>query len=369
MNNFDFWEEYLEKIKKEIIELCNKKEKIQVDLHIHSTYSADGKQTVKEILETTKNKGFDIIAITDHDTLNAYDEIYDYVKDNLTSPIIIPGIEFTIDNREYGNQCHLLQLFVNPKDNIILKDVNTNYQAMFNRSKIQFKRINENMALNEIILRENIIISYEEYKKYLIDNKLVPEYDTLCSYLIKKFKDKKVNCFEVLTLLEKYNQLDPYLDRKQLKEKQYLRLRGKYPEEESNYYNTRFLLSMLAPKKVDDDWWDKPSSGSLSVNSFGQLHIGELNEKYHIYFAHPEEKSLKVVEDIIKSKSNIVGMELNIRSEYENIDNFYQVLNKYNMIKTIGSDSHDASLKFYDNLDFYKIESNEIKKMIDKTYE
>ena len=99
-NNYLFWESYLEKIKDKILELCLSKKELQIDFHIHSNHSADGKQTVKEIIETTKNKGFDIISITDHDSVSVYDEIYNLVKEEITSPIIIPGIEFTIDIRK-----------------------------------------------------------------------------------------------------------------------------------------------------------------------------------------------------------------------------------------------------------------------------
>ena len=126
MNNYEFWEKYNKFIKGEIGRLCRTKKELYIDLHIHSNYSADGKQNLKQILETTKEKGFDIIAITDHDSLNVYDELYDIVSKGVTSPIIIPGIEFTTDKREYGNQCHMLQLFVNPKDLVILKDVSKN---------------------------------------------------------------------------------------------------------------------------------------------------------------------------------------------------------------------------------------------------
>lgn len=128
-----------------------KKDKLFIDLHIHSNYSADGKQNLNQILQTTKEKGFDVIAITDHDSIDAYDELYNIVSKKLTYPLVIPGIEFTIDNKEYGNQCHLLQLFINPKDLIIQKDVLKNYEAMFNRSKKQFERLKQNLAIQELI--------------------------------------------------------------------------------------------------------------------------------------------------------------------------------------------------------------------------
>ena len=368
-NNYDFWEEYLKKVKKEILKMCKEKEKIYIDLHIHSNYSSDGKQTIKQILESTKAKGFDIIAITDHDNLNVYDELYNYVKNELTDPIIIPGIEFTVDNKEYGNQCHMLQLFINPKDKTIQKNVLTNYEASFNRSKIQFRRLKENLTIKHIVKEKNINISYEKYKQFLLDNNLFPEYDTLCLYLIENFKKKNVTTFDILKLSEKYNELDCYEDRKLYKTKQYKRLREKYEENDLNKFNSRFLLSILAVREVDDDWWDKPSSGSLSVNSYGQLKIEEIDNKYNIFFAHPTEKSLGVVEELIKNNKKIIGLELNIRNKYLEINKFNKILDKYNLLKIIGSDSHDNSLQFYEDMSFYEISPKKLEKIIKEEYE
>ena len=348
MNNYEFWENYLKELKNEMKKLCKEKEKLHIDLHIHSNYSADGKQSIKQILQSTKNLGFDIIAITDHDTLEAYNEIYEYVKSGFTKPLIVPGIEFTTDNRNYGNQCHILQLFVNPKDEEIQKNVDINYKAMFNRSKIQFKKIK---------------YSYDEYLKYLTDNQLVPEYDTLCFYLIDKFEEKNITTFDILDLLEKYNEKDCYEDRKIYKKNRYKKLREKYTKGNSDY-SSRFLLSMLAVREVDDDWWDKPSSGSLSVNSYGQLKIDEINKKFCTIWAHPTESKLELVNDTIRKEKNIIGLEKNIRNEYKDINNFDKVLKNNNLLMIIGSDSHDNTLQFYEDMQFYSIDSNEILKLI-----
>lgn len=293
-----------------------------------------------------------------------YNEIYNYVKNGLTNPIIIPGIEFTMDNKEYGNQCHLLQLFINPKDNILLSDVIKNKKSMYKRSKIQFKRIEENKALQIIFKKYHIKVSYLEYKKYLYDNNLIPEYDTLCSYLIKKLKECNVTTFNVLNLLEIINEDDIYDDRKKYKKKRYEQLRNKYEYCDNNLYNSRFLLSMLAVKEVDDDWWNEPSSGSLSVNSYGQLKIEELNDKYSIYFAHPTEKKLNIVNKIIRKYIKICGIELNIRNQYEDIKRFYDILESNNLEKIIGSDSHDNKCEFYKDMSFYEISTDEIIKII-----
>ena len=68
-------------------------------------------------------------------------------------------------------------------------------------------------------------------------------------------------------LLEKNNKLDPYEDRKEFKSKRYRKLREKYEVNETNKYNARFLLSMLAVREVDDDWWPAPACGSCGQTS------------------------------------------------------------------------------------------------------
>lgn len=363
-NNFKFWDTYLREIKKEITKLCKEKKELFIDLHIHSNYSADGVQSVAEIINSTNNKGFDIIAITDHDSVDVFNDLYNIVKNGLTKPIIIPGIEFTMDNKDYGNQCHILQLFINPKDEVINNDVKKNYDAMFNRSKIQFKRLKENEAVNEILKKNKLRISYDEYINYLYNNEMIPEYDTLCIYLMEKFKSKNITTFHILNLLEKYNKLDPYKDRMEYKKKRFEKLRSKYIECDKNMFNTRFLLSMLAVREVDDDWWGMPSSGSLSVNSYGQLKIDELNEKYLTIFAHPTERKLDVVKDILNKKKSIIGLEHNIRNDYLNIDSFKKLINDNDLIEIKGSDSHDNKLTFYNDMNFYKVKSIDFKKII-----
>ena len=364
MNDYNFWEKYLNSLKLEIKKLCEEKEKIYVDLHIHSIYSSDGKQTIKEIIETTKNKGFDIIAITDHDTVSAYDELYEILKNGLTKPLIIPGIEFTVDNKEYGNQCHQLQLFINPKDSNFLKIVNKGKKAMYARAKIQFQRLEENLAMLELKNKYSLNYSYKSYLYYLRKYNLIPEYDTLCEYLMSKFIKKNITTFHVLDLLEKYNELDVYEDRKEFKKKRFAVLRNKYEINDENKYNVRFLLSMLAVREVDDDWWDKPSSGSLSVNSYGQLTIEDLDNNYPIYFAHPTEKKIEVVRKIITNTNKIVGLEKNIRNPYQDENNFKNLLLEKKLNIIMGSDSHDATLKFYDNMEFYALSKDDIKKII-----
>lgn len=59
-----------------------------VNLHIHSDFS-DGKSTPAQLIEQAKSKGLKHIAISDHNTLEAY-----LKTDILKEEIVIPAIEF-----------------------------------------------------------------------------------------------------------------------------------------------------------------------------------------------------------------------------------------------------------------------------------
>lgn len=63
-----------------------------IDLHIHTNYS-DGAATVKEILEKAEKQKLAYIAITDHETCDAYEELKKLEIKKLFSGTIIPGIE------------------------------------------------------------------------------------------------------------------------------------------------------------------------------------------------------------------------------------------------------------------------------------
>ena len=64
-----------------------------IDLHIHTNYS-DGNLSPKQVIDKALKNGITLISITDHDTIDAYnDELYNYAKSkNIT---IINGIEIS----------------------------------------------------------------------------------------------------------------------------------------------------------------------------------------------------------------------------------------------------------------------------------
>lgn len=68
-----------------------------IDLHVHTTAS-DGDKRTKELVDYAIEKGIDVIAITDHDTVEGVEEAINYSKDK--NIMVIPGIEFDAESKK-----------------------------------------------------------------------------------------------------------------------------------------------------------------------------------------------------------------------------------------------------------------------------
>ncbi|WP_297429254.1 PHP domain-containing protein [Clostridium sp.] len=76
------------------------------DFHIHSNYS-DGKFSISELLDLYKKSEYDIVSITDHDTMEGCKEAIEYGK--LIGLKVITGIE--ISTKYNGEDIHILGYF------------------------------------------------------------------------------------------------------------------------------------------------------------------------------------------------------------------------------------------------------------------
>ena len=65
-----------------------------VDMHIHSTYS-DGTFNVSDILKLAEERNMAILSITDHNAVDAYDDLKDKKIRNIFKGIIVNGCEVT----------------------------------------------------------------------------------------------------------------------------------------------------------------------------------------------------------------------------------------------------------------------------------
>lgn len=345
---------------KRIDKLLNeKRDEYLIDMHIHTHYSADGIISVKEVINRAKYYKFDIISITDHDSIDAYKEINEL--DSKDFPIIIPGIEFSVSYPEYEERCHVLKYFYNMNDSRFKKNLEQNKDAYWNRIELQFERIHENPTLQYFSRKYNIEYSIEDYKLFLKNNNIkIPEYPTLMEYLFSLLIKNDVMVWDVFNKAMEDNQQDPCKKRKQKKIETLERFYKKYINENINRVG-RKLKPILAPVGIDDkNFIEYKSSGSLSVHEYNQISINDVNNSGINILAHPNPNKI----DCIDSLSHVLsGLELNIRSERQTNNDIMKKAKKNKLLITRGSDSHFNTEASYNALDFYKMKHNDLLKI------
>lgn len=127
---------------------------MRADLHTHTSCS-DGKSSPLEIVKRAKKERLDVIAITDHDSMRAYDELakgelgnekpaYDATDGTIATstpfPTLIPGAEMTA--KDEGVSVHLLAYGLDPSR----EDVKTLMASQRNSRKKRVERILEMLA-------------------------------------------------------------------------------------------------------------------------------------------------------------------------------------------------------------------------------
>jgi len=136
------------------------------DLHIHSNAS-DGKGTPEQIIDKAKEKGIDVIALTDHHTTKNIDEIKKIGKEK--DIVVISGIEF---RTEYGaKSVHMIGLFPDVSPNGIELNSKNLYELVLNKlglseAVIIAKGKEENSELENIkAFKEGIFKLEVDFKK------------------------------------------------------------------------------------------------------------------------------------------------------------------------------------------------------------
>lgn len=120
------------------------------DLHIHTTKS-DGTCEPYEVVKLAKNTGLEVIAITDHDTLDGIDEAKEASK--LYGMEIIPGIE--LNSYDDKQDVHILGYFVDYKNNNFIKNLKIIRESRIIRAKQIISKLNEmniNITYNDVLV-------------------------------------------------------------------------------------------------------------------------------------------------------------------------------------------------------------------------
>ena len=160
----------LEEYKKEII-TPYKENKNLIDLHSHTTYS-DGNLTPNELIKLALKNNIGTLAITDHDSIKAFDNIT--LKDELKHIKIIKGIEFSAKTKT--GSLHILGYDIDTKNKELLNKI----QELKNHS------INALLSIVEQLKKDyNIYFTYEEIKESINTDRKVGRPD-IAKLLVSK---------------------------------------------------------------------------------------------------------------------------------------------------------------------------------------
>lgn len=100
------------------------------DFHIHTNYS-DGVFSPEKIVDSALDAGLEVIAITDHDNVLAYDIAQNYLreleKENKKTLQVIKGIE--VNTMYKKNEIHILGYFMDTQNSDFKKLINTQQEA------------------------------------------------------------------------------------------------------------------------------------------------------------------------------------------------------------------------------------------------
>lgn len=351
--------------------LLQNQETYRIDLHLHTEYSSDGVQTVSQAIKKAKEKHFDIISISDHDTIDAYEEIF---KNNLFSdaslPIIIPGVEFTASFPEYCGRCHVLKYLYDINDMQFRNNLKQNIEAFNNRIKMWFESISKNLCLQYFFSIYDISCSEEQYRLYLSKHgNPIPDYANLMEYLFSLLKMHGIGVWDVYNKMVEINQNDPSDSRRYDMKQALNRFYQKYSQQDINN-NYRKLRPILAPLGIIDTHYPEHDPlGSISVDEFGQVSIKSLVNSGANILAHPDADKLY----IIKQFAHIFdGLELNAHSAMDTNQKVNQVARDLSLVATCGSDKHVDTDEYYTDMDFYDIHYCDLQKLyrcLLKTYE
>ena len=147
----------------------------KIDLHMH-TYFSDGQHSPEELILKVKEAGIDIIAVTDHDTVDGLTEAIEAGKKYGVE--VIPGLEISSDIRD--REVHLLAYFFNPANKELEEYLKFFRAERIKRAVIIIQKLKELglvIELEEVMeLARNSAVGRPHIAKVLVKNGLVSNY-------------------------------------------------------------------------------------------------------------------------------------------------------------------------------------------------
>lgn len=148
---------------------------VKVDLHTHTNLS-DGNYSPCELIELAFKNGINVLSITDHDSINAYEIAIECANDLKIE--LIPGVEISTDLED--KEIHLLGLFINIKSDELKKYLNFFREERYHRAKRIINKLNKlglSISIDDVLqLANNSAIGRPHIANTLIEKGYVKNY-------------------------------------------------------------------------------------------------------------------------------------------------------------------------------------------------
>ncbi|ENC6730431.1 PHP domain-containing protein [Vibrio navarrensis] len=144
---------------------------MRIDLHSHTTAS-DGRLTPAQLIDRAISFELDVLAVTDHDTVQALEEIHRYVAQNQLQLTIINGIE--ISTVWQNKDIHIVGLNIDPHNAQLSQLIAQQQAHRVARSEMIAQRLAK--ATREGVLEEvraiadGAPVTRAHFAKWLVDN-------------------------------------------------------------------------------------------------------------------------------------------------------------------------------------------------------
>lgn len=138
-----------------------------VDLHTHTTAS-DGSLSPLELVSRAREKGVTLLSVTDHDTVDAYQELRDV---DLPGIQLVPGIELSC--QWSGVNIHVLGLGIDPDDAGLTEQLQRQRQRRSERAELIAQRL-EKLGIKDCYagasrLAEGRAIGRPDFARYMVE--------------------------------------------------------------------------------------------------------------------------------------------------------------------------------------------------------
>lgn len=144
---------------------------MKIDLHCHTTAS-DGRLTPEQLIERAVEFNIDLLAITDHDTLDALIPAHQYIEKNQLTIKLINGIE--LSTLWYNKDIHIVGLGIDPNNPILMNLIEQQKEYRSTRAQMiaeRLQKVTRGGVYEEVkAMAGSASITRAHFAQWLVDN-------------------------------------------------------------------------------------------------------------------------------------------------------------------------------------------------------